>query len=77
MQPFACLLRKARVERGLSQDHLARMVGVSQQAVSAYECGKPCPPDIVVAFAQVLGEENLLRYYCESCHIRQAQVGVA
>jgi putative transcriptional regulator len=36
-------LRVARAERNLSQDELARAVGVSRQTVSSVETGQYCP----------------------------------
>jgi putative transcriptional regulator len=36
-------LRVARAERGLSQDELARLAGVTRQTVSSIETGQYCP----------------------------------
>lgn len=36
-------LKVARAERGLSQDELARLAGVTRQTVSSIETGQYCP----------------------------------
>jgi putative transcriptional regulator len=36
-------LRVARAERDISQDELARMVGVTRQTISSIETGQYCP----------------------------------
>lgn len=36
-------LRVARAERGISQDELARLAGVTRQTVSSIETGQYCP----------------------------------
>jgi len=36
-------LKIARAERGLSQDQLAQLVGVSRQTISSIETGQYCP----------------------------------
>ena len=36
-------LKVARAERGLSQDDLARLAGVTRQTVSSIETGQYCP----------------------------------
>ena len=48
-------LRVARAERQMSQDQLARAVGVSRQTVSSVETGQYCPSTILaLQFARVL-----------------------
>ena len=36
-------LKVARAERGLSQEQLARLAGVTRQTISAVETGQYCP----------------------------------
>ena len=40
-------LRVARAERDLSQDRLARLVGVSRQTISSIETGQYCPSAVL------------------------------
>ena len=48
-------LRVARAERQMSQERLARAVGVSRQTVSSVETGQYCPSTILaLQFARVL-----------------------
>ena len=48
-------LRVARAERQMSQEQLARAVGVSRQTVSSVETGQYCPSTILaLQFARVL-----------------------
>jgi putative transcriptional regulator len=48
-------LRIARAERQLSQEQLARAVGVSRQTVSSVETGQYCPSTILaLQFARAL-----------------------
>ncbi|HEU0236734.1 MAG TPA: helix-turn-helix transcriptional regulator [Candidatus Limnocylindrales bacterium] len=50
-------LPAARSERDLSQDQLARAVGVSRQTISSIETGQYCPSTILsLALARTLGE---------------------
>ncbi len=52
-----------RMKNGLSQSELAKMIGVSQVAVSSYEKGKIAPsPKVLIKIAEVLGadKESLL-----------------
>ncbi|WP_035172645.1 helix-turn-helix transcriptional regulator [Caldanaerobius polysaccharolyticus] len=74
---FAQMLQKARLRKGLSQSRLAQLVGVSQQSISAYECGRSCPPDIAVIFARVLDDYSLLQHYCASCYVGKVGGGCA
>lgn len=49
-------LREVREQRGLSQTALARRVGVTQQAIAAYEAGERRPTgDILVRLSAELG----------------------
>ena len=48
-------LRVARAERDLSQDELARAVGVSRQTISSIETGQYCPSTtLAIRLARVL-----------------------
>lgn len=50
-------LRVARAERDLSQDELARLVGVSRQTVSSIETGQYCPSALLAfRLARVLDQ---------------------
>jgi putative transcriptional regulator len=50
-------LRVARAERDLSQEELARAVGVSRQTISSIETGQYCPSTVLaLSLARVLGE---------------------
>ena len=44
---LATRLRVARAERDLSQDQLARAVGVSRQTISSIETGQFCPSTVL------------------------------
>ena len=39
-------IRELRKEKGITQETLARAVGVTNQAVSKWEQGKCCPEDV-------------------------------
>ena len=54
METFAKRLRKARLLRGLSQDALARLCGVSQSAISSYENGTRLAPKKLLTLAHIL-----------------------
>ena len=41
-------LKVARAERGLSQEQLANLVGVTRQTISAIETGLYCPSGLLV-----------------------------
>ena len=50
------IIQKKRLERGLSQEKLAELVGVSRQAVSTWELGDAIPDtDKLVPLARALG----------------------
>lgn len=68
MSVFGDNLKRIRMERGLTQDDLADMVGTSKQVISRYENGQRSPKVTVVAFyagllnvpiSQLIGEEEL------------------
>jgi putative transcriptional regulator len=46
-EPLRTRLRVARAERGLSQEQLARAVGVSRQTISSIEIGQYCPSTLL------------------------------
>jgi transcriptional regulator with XRE-family HTH domain len=53
---FGPRLKELRTEAGLSQKHLAKLAGVSQPLVSAFETGEYLPGwDVAVALAYALG----------------------
>ena len=55
MEDFAKNIRKKRTELGLTQDELARRVGVSQVAIHQYESGSAVPKmTIAVRLAKAL-----------------------
>ena len=56
MYDFGRLLKQLRIERGLSQEKLAELLGTSKQVISRYESGQRAPKITVVqAFADKLG----------------------
>lgn len=53
---FGDILRQLRLERGLSQDELAALLGTTKQVISRYETKKRVPRLSVVSdFAEKLG----------------------
>lgn len=40
-------LKVARAERGISQEELAKMVGVTRQTISSIETGQYCPSTLL------------------------------
>ena len=54
MDTFAERLRYARTLRGLSQEALARLCGLSQSAISSYENGTRQSPKKLLNLAQIL-----------------------
>lgn len=56
MTPFGENLRKIRIERGMSQDELAELLGTSKQVISRYETAQRSPKVSTVAeYAEKLG----------------------
>lgn len=57
-------LKKARIDAGLTQEELAEKIGVSRQAISAWECGDRTPStQYVYMYHKIL---NLKKdYFCE------------
>lgn len=56
-------LRKMRTEKGMTQDALAREVGVIRQTISNIECGVNRPsPELAMRIAEVL-EFNWAEFY--------------
>ena len=56
MSSFGENLRKIRIERGMSQEELAALLGTSKQVISRYETGQRSPKVTVVAeYADKLG----------------------
>lgn len=54
MSSFAVRLRKARMDRRMSQADLARVAGVSQASVANYESGMRTPRDTLYRLSQAL-----------------------
>lgn len=55
---FSRLLRESRESKGLSQDKIAKMLGVSQNAYAQFEAGA-CAPNLEILFDlhEILGIE--------------------
>lgn len=59
-------LRVARAEKNLSQDELAKMVGVSRQTICSVETGQYCPSTkLSLALAMKLGKKVEDLFYLE------------
>ena len=43
MEIFAERIRELRIEHGLSQDQVGKIIGVKRYAVYSYEKGRACP----------------------------------
>lgn len=58
-EPFGAFIRRHRKQRGLTQDQLAVLVGVSQPTISEWEQGKAIPdgPEKLEALAEALKAE--------------------
>jgi transcriptional regulator with XRE-family HTH domain len=56
-QAIGNLVRTQRKERGLTQEQLGRLLGVSQVAVSEWETGKTTPHNHMVGLKRELGIE--------------------
>lgn len=41
-------IKKIRIEKGLSQKSLASVVGVTDKAISQYECERRCPNSVML-----------------------------
>lgn len=64
-------VRERRLSLGMSQEALARRVGVTQAALSHYETGKrPMPPDVAAALAKAMRCPDVLARYCAGCPAR-------
>ena len=62
MSEFGERLRKARIDRGMNQEQLARAIGLTQASISQFEKGLRMPtPANIRKFAQILDlrEEDL------------------
>lgn len=52
------LIRRFRIQNGLTQNQLAERINVSDKAVSKWECGKGCPDiSLLSALAEVFGTD--------------------
>ena len=53
---FGKKLKAIRLERGMSQDEMAKLLGTTKQVISHYEIGKRSPKiSIALKYAQILG----------------------
>ena len=58
MAGIADNLKKLRTESGLTQEAVAREIGLTRQAISSYESGRTQPPvDLLIRFAELYGVE--------------------
>ena len=74
-QEFMTTLKRARYAKGLSQQQVARKVGVTQSTVGAWEAGENLPrPVVIPKLARVLGIDamDLTRFLSP-----EAQIGGA
>ena len=56
MPEFANRLKKARVEKGMTQEELAKAMNLTQASISQFEKGQRLPtPMNITKFAEVLG----------------------
>ena len=59
MPEFGQRLRKARVDKGMSQEELARAMGLTQASISQFEKGQRTPtPANIRKFAEILGVQE-------------------
>jgi putative transcriptional regulator len=59
-------LKVARAEKDLSQDELARLVGVTRQTIGSVEIGEYCPSTrLALTIAKVLGKTLEEIFYLE------------
>ncbi len=59
-------LRVARAEKDLSQEELARMVGVTRQTIGSVETGEYCPSTrLALTIARALGKSVEEIFYLE------------
>lgn len=64
-------LKVARAERDLSQDELARLVGVTRQTIGSVESGQYCPSTkLALTIALRLGKKVEDLFYLEEEHVR-------
>lgn len=55
-EDFGCKIRAARLEKGLTQQDLAKIVGVEPESISYYEAGKKKPSfEKIKIICRVLG----------------------
>lgn len=56
MNKFGGRFRQCRIEAGMNQSTAAKLAGISQQSISAYENGSRIPlADAIIAMARVYG----------------------
>ncbi len=59
LEPLAAVIRKAREDAGLSQKELAKLLGVTQAAVSNWETAESRPGVVRIrALAEALGIDD-------------------
>ena len=62
-QTTGAAIKAARLAKGWSQAELAESIGVRQETVSGWECGRMVPrTGIAIAIAEVLGVADWLRF---------------
>jgi putative transcriptional regulator len=65
-------LKVARAERDLSQDELARLVGVTRQTIGSVESGQYCPSTkLALTIALKLGKKVEDVFYLEEEHVQE------
>ncbi len=65
-QIFKNRLKVARAEKDLSQDELARLVGVTRQTIGAVETGQYCPSArLALSICHALGKKFEELFYLE------------
>ena len=65
-------LRVARAEKDISQDELARLVGVTRQTIGSVESGQYCPSTrLALTMALKLGKKVEELFYLEDEHVQE------
>lgn len=63
---FHDTVRRSRLKRNMSQEKLARQIGISQEMLSRYETGSTlCPPEVAASLTVTLG--LCIDSYCAEC----------
>ena len=65
-------LRVARAEKDISQEELARLVGVTRQTIGSVETGQYCPSTrLALVLATQLGKKMEELFYLEEKNVRR------